>query len=149
MMHLIVALLLLFTTQATAQHNHAEGHNEYATWASQKANNCCNNMDCGVLNDDEWRETSEGTQVKISGQWCPVLPEHFIIRGKSPDWRGARLRTARREVLDRTKDALRTAPLFFWDAEVLGCDGWSAVHFGRYWPKADIGYRTANVRFRG
>jgi len=85
-LHLIVGLLLLFTTQATAQHNHAEGHNEYATWASQKANNCCNNMDCGVLNDDEWRETSEGTQVKISGQWCPVLPEHFIIRGKSPDW---------------------------------------------------------------
>jgi hypothetical protein len=86
MMRLIVPLLLLFATDAMPQHNHAEGHNEYATWASHKATNCCNNMDCGALNDDEWRETPEGTQVKISGQWCPVLPEHFIIRGKSPDW---------------------------------------------------------------
>ena len=58
MMRLIVALLLLLATDAMAQHNHAEGHNEYATWASHKATNCCNNMDCGVLNDDEWRETS-------------------------------------------------------------------------------------------
>ena len=33
---------------------------------------------------------------------------------------GARLRAARRDLLDRTKDALRTAPLFFWHAEVLG-----------------------------
>ncbi len=62
------------------------GHNEYTTWASHKADNCCNNMDCGVLNDDEWRETTEGTEINISGQWCPVRPEHFIIRGKSPDW---------------------------------------------------------------
>ena len=32
---------------------------------------------------------------------------------------GARLRAARRELLDWTKDALRAAPLFFWHAEVL------------------------------
>jgi hypothetical protein len=25
-------------------------------------------------------------QVKVRGKWCPVLPEHFIIKGKSPDW---------------------------------------------------------------
>jgi hypothetical protein len=22
----------------------------------------------------------------VRGKWCPVLPEHFIIKGKSPDW---------------------------------------------------------------
>ena len=82
----IVLLLLLFATESVAQHNHAQGHNDYAAWASKKASNCCNNMDCGELRDDEWRETAEGTQVKISGQWCPVLPEHFVIRGQSPDW---------------------------------------------------------------
>ena len=82
----IVVLLALVATEAAAQHDHAQGHNAYATWASQKADNCCNNMDCGVLNDDEWRETAEGTQIRISGEWCPVRPEHLIIRGKSPDW---------------------------------------------------------------
>jgi hypothetical protein len=39
-----------------------------------------------AFGDNEWRETSEGTEVKISGRWCLVLPEHRIIRGKSPDW---------------------------------------------------------------
>ena len=86
MVRLIVLLLTLFVTESEAQHNHAHGHNDYATWSSAKASNCCNNMDCGVLDDDEWRETAEGTQVKISGQWCPVKPEHLIIHGKSPDW---------------------------------------------------------------
>jgi len=38
--------------------------------ASHKTSNCCNNMDCGELNDDEWRDTSEGTKVNF---WA-VLP---------------------------------------------------------------------------
>jgi hypothetical protein len=83
---LVVPLFLLSATVSVAQHNHAQGHNDYAAWASKKAGNCCNNTDCGELRDDEWRETAEGLEVRISGQWCPVLPEHFIIRGKSPDW---------------------------------------------------------------
>src|SRR5262249_27707467 len=59
---------------------------------------------------------------------------------------GARLRAARREVLDRTKDALRTAPLFFWHAEVLrlSCErmwhSWRGVcsAYVRFLPKAGI-----------
>src|SRR5262249_10292427 len=45
---------------------------------------------------------------------------------------GARLRAARRELLDRTKDALRTAPLFFWHAEVLrhACERMTALVTG-------------------
>jgi hypothetical protein len=69
-----------------AQHNHARGHNDYLGWSSGKINNCCNNDDCGTLKDDEVRETATGTQVLIAGEWCPVLREHYITRGKSPDW---------------------------------------------------------------
>jgi hypothetical protein len=82
--------LLIFLTSslspAAGQHNHGSGHHDYMTWASKKTGNCCDNQDCGSLSKDEWRETAEGTEVKILGAWCPVLQEHFIIRGKSPDW---------------------------------------------------------------
>jgi hypothetical protein len=73
---------LLNTTTPRATANTPRG--------SRKASDCCNNMDCGALKDHEWRETSEGTQIKISEQWCQVRPEHYIIRGKSPDWSKAR-----------------------------------------------------------
>lgn len=71
---------------AHAQHNHAAGHADYSSWSSQKTQNCCNNMDCGALNDDEWRESIDGVEIKILGEWCSVKPEHFLTRGKSPDW---------------------------------------------------------------
>lgn len=80
----LITLVLLLA--ASAQHNHGDGHHDYLTWASKKTNNCCNNVDCGSLQDDEWRETPKGAEVQILGEWCPVLEEHFIIRGKSPDW---------------------------------------------------------------
>src|SRR5215212_2267506 len=83
---ILIMPVLAFATASAAQHNHMRGHNSYETWASLKTENCCNNMDCGELRDGEWRETAKGTEVQISGQWCPVLPEHTIIRGKSPDW---------------------------------------------------------------
>jgi hypothetical protein len=81
-----LVILLLQGAVSFAQHNHAQGHADYSLWASRKTENCCNNQDCGELQSDEWRETNEGTEVKILGQWCPVMPEHLIIRGKSPDW---------------------------------------------------------------
>jgi len=83
---LATAILLFQPAVSLAQHNHAEGHPDYALWASRKTDYCCNNQDCGALQPDEWRETNAGTEVKILDQWCPVLPEHFLIRGKSPDW---------------------------------------------------------------
>jgi hypothetical protein len=71
---------------ALAQHDHARGHSEYQSWASQKTGNCCDDKDCGILDDDQVRETTTGPEVKVRGKWCRVLPEHFIIKGKSPDW---------------------------------------------------------------
>jgi hypothetical protein len=83
---LTLALFVAFTSAASAQHNHSDGHADYMTWASKKTGNCCNNQDCGSLSEGEWRETAKGTEVKILGEWCPVQQEHLIIRGRSPDW---------------------------------------------------------------
>jgi hypothetical protein len=81
-----VLLSCTLTDPAFAQHDHARGHSEYQSWASRKTGNCCDDKDCGVLDDDQVRETTTGPEVKVRGKWCPVLPEHFIIKGKSPDW---------------------------------------------------------------
>jgi hypothetical protein len=72
--------------KANAQHNHDEGHPDYQNWASGKTSNCCNDKDCGDLNEDETREGDKGTKVLILKKWCPVKAEHYIIKGKSPDW---------------------------------------------------------------
>ena len=69
-----------------AQHNHHRHHNDYRDWSSQKRSNCCNNDDCGTLKADEWRHSRAGVEVLIAKKWCPVLREHFLTRGKSPDW---------------------------------------------------------------
>lgn len=66
--------------------NHAQGHDEYQNWSSRKATSCCNDRDCSGLAESDVREDASGTQVLVMGEWCPVLREHFLIRGKSPDW---------------------------------------------------------------
>ena len=83
---LCALLSCLLTSPAVAQHDHARGHSEYQNWASKKTGNCCDDKDCGILDDDQVRETTTGPEVKVRGKWCRVLPEHFIIKGKSPDW---------------------------------------------------------------
>lgn len=77
---------LLLMSGVSAQHNHSSGHGEYQGWASGKVANCCDTRDCGELRESEVRETDNGTQVRIDGQWCPVLRQHYLVRGKSPDW---------------------------------------------------------------
>lgn len=83
---LIVASYFAFLAQVSGQHNHAQGHSDYMQWQSPKTSNCCSNQDCGSLSGLDVRETAQGTQVQIDGEWCPVLSIHRIIRGKSPDW---------------------------------------------------------------
>lgn len=94
MLCFLVALLVALvctSVQTRAQemdmeHRHALGHGEYQNWASGKTNNCCNNEDCHFLTKDEYRETVDGPELRVSNKWCPVKPEHYTIRGKSPDW---------------------------------------------------------------
>lgn len=82
----VLCIFAAFPLAASAQHNHAAGHNEYQNWSSQKTSNCCNNDDCGQILDTQVRATDKGYEVAIDKQWCPVLREHWIIRGKSPDF---------------------------------------------------------------
>jgi hypothetical protein len=77
-------LLLLMVTPAFAQHNHERHHNDYQAWQSLKTPNCCNNVDCGAIKDDETRQTATGIEIRIAGEWCPVLSTHLLTRGKSP-----------------------------------------------------------------
>jgi hypothetical protein len=81
----------LYPKPALAQHNHSEGHPDYQSWASGRTEYCCNEEDCGDLNEDEVREGVSGKEVLVHARtheptWCPVRPEHYIIKGKSPDW---------------------------------------------------------------
>lgn len=85
-MRFIIALLILFPLSASAQHNHAQGHSEYQNWSSRKTGNCCNDQDCGSIRDSDVRQNSTGAEVKIDGEWCPVQAQHYLTRGKSPDW---------------------------------------------------------------
>lgn len=78
-------LVIAFPFGAMAQHNHEQGHGYYQGWASQKTQNCCNNDDCGDLEEGEWRHGKEGDEILIKDQWCPVQQEHYVIKGKSPN----------------------------------------------------------------
>lgn len=86
---LIYTVCVGYISGAKAQEHHAQGHNEYQGWASNKTSNCCNNDDCGDLADDEWRENNGRIEIHILGAWCPVLSEHYVIKGRSPNWERA------------------------------------------------------------
>lgn len=86
---LIAFFLFLFLHPSWSQemeHRHALGHGDYTEWQSGKTLNCCNNEDCHYLAESDFRETAEGTELKVRGKWCAVKQEHFVIKGKSPDW---------------------------------------------------------------
>lgn len=85
----LVLLLALTIPSPADDHSylHAQGHDEYKTWTSRRMpGGCCSNQDCAPLKPEQWRESETGTEVEIEGQWCPVKHEHFLTRGKSPNW---------------------------------------------------------------
>jgi hypothetical protein len=87
----IAVVIVVGVFKANAQHNHDEGHHDYTEWMSGRTWNCCNEKDCGDLNEDEVRETPTGTEVLVKTEdnepkWCPVTKQHFLIKGRSPDW---------------------------------------------------------------
>lgn len=88
---LVFAGLMLFLPRTRGaevhiEYRHLAGHADYNNWSSGKTANCCNNDDCHLLEDGEWRETDHGDEIKILDQWCPVEQRHYVTRGKSPDW---------------------------------------------------------------
>lgn len=80
-----LALLLALTTAGQAQHNHAQHHDVYIGWINQAGRNCCNQMDCGELADADERTDNGILRVKIEGEWCLVLPHHYLKRGNVPN----------------------------------------------------------------
>lgn len=78
--------IALFAIPAKSQNHHQRGHSEYLQWQSGKTVNCCGGQDCGTLEAGEWADDRFGAWVRIEGQWCPVLRQHYLTRGKSPDW---------------------------------------------------------------
>ena len=87
---LLYAFLQIFVIcGAQAQEHHAQGHADYSGWSSQKTANCRSNEDCGDLEDTQWKATPHGDRVLIKGKWCPVKPEHYTTKGKSPNWNKA------------------------------------------------------------
>lgn len=86
----VLALCVIWGMAALADDQsylHARGHDEYKSWTSLRMpGGCCSNQDCAPLDKERWRETETGTEIEIEGQWCPVKREHFLTKGKSPDW---------------------------------------------------------------
>lgn len=84
---LILLFLLALYPLAHAQSNHAQHHTaHYQNWINQADKGCCNDRDCGELADENERTTAVGIEVKIEGQWCPVLAQHYLKKGNAPDW---------------------------------------------------------------
>lgn len=79
--------LLVMTTPARSQENHDAHHPVYQNWVNMKGYGCCNNQDCGELADKDEREGARGAvEVRIDGQWCPVLPHMYLMHGNAPNW---------------------------------------------------------------
>lgn len=83
----ILLTLVLLAGPALAQHDHARHHAHYQNWINKEGTGCCNDQDCGELPPEQERATIAGMiEVQIEGQWCPVLPTHYLKRGNAPNW---------------------------------------------------------------
>lgn len=82
----LVALFALWPPRLPAQEHHERHHAYYQSWVNRQDKGCCNDQDCGELREEDERNTREGVEVRIEGQWCPVQSFHYLKRGNAPDW---------------------------------------------------------------
>lgn len=80
-----LAVVLLFGTEAGGRHNHAHHHDVYQGWENGLDQGCCNDQDCGQLPDADERTDAGKLEVRIEGEWCPVLPHHYLKKGNVPN----------------------------------------------------------------
>lgn len=80
----IVAVMAI-AREAPAQENHAQHHGVYQNWVNGLNQGCCNDNYCGTLPDDAERTHNGQLEVKIEGEWCPVLASHYLKRGNAPN----------------------------------------------------------------
>lgn len=77
---------VLLTAPAGAQHNHDAGHPEYRNWVNGNGIGCCNNHDCGEVDDADVRQGAAAVEVRVDGEWCPVEPWMYLRGGNAPNW---------------------------------------------------------------
>jgi hypothetical protein len=83
----MVGFLFLWAASkpARAQHNHHQHHAIYQNWFNKNGEGCCNNQDCGELAGNDERTSGGVLEVRIEGQWCPVLSRHYLKTGNVPN----------------------------------------------------------------
>lgn len=82
----VIAVLVLWPLGIEAQENHHRHHTYYQNWVNKQDKGCCNNQDCGELREEDERNTREGVEVRVEGEWCPVQSWHYLKQGNAPDW---------------------------------------------------------------
>lgn len=92
-----LVLLLMFVAghwrPVRAQHNHHQHHASYKSWTNSDGKGCCNDQDCGEIDEADERETGGELQVYVRGvgvakgqaSWCPVQPRHYLKAGNVPN----------------------------------------------------------------
>lgn len=70
---------------AHAQHNHAQGHEEYRNWVNQQDTGCCNNQDCGEIDDKDVKDDGRNVEVRIEGEWCTIHSWMYTKKGNAPN----------------------------------------------------------------
>jgi hypothetical protein len=82
----LAAIFALCPVGIHAQEHHERHHANYQNWVNQQDKGCCNDQDCGELREEDERNTRDGVEVRIEGQWCSVQSFHYLKRGNAPDW---------------------------------------------------------------
>ena len=66
-----------------AQDNHLRHHSLYKDWKNMQERGCCNDKDCGEVED---RINGNGIEVFVEGKWCPVATWMYLKNGNAPNW---------------------------------------------------------------
>lgn len=82
---ILFAMIVLTSQSARAQENHHLHHSDYQGWRNKLLQGCCNNQDCGVLDESNERTSRGFLEVRIEGVWCPVKSHHYLESGNVPD----------------------------------------------------------------
>lgn len=85
-----ILLLLLLVGKAYGHEQKLESGAvvNYTDWVNKNDRGCCDRQDCRPIKDDDV-QMSPVTKVRVEGEWCPVLPHHYLKKGNAPDWSSA------------------------------------------------------------
>jgi hypothetical protein len=72
----------------------SQAHDIYHDWVNKLNQGCCNNTDCYTLDPGRKKVVDKTIYVYIQGvggdargkgEWCPVLPHHYLSKGNAPN----------------------------------------------------------------